>query len=68
MTKKAAKLLTNRFSELIAKNDRYFFDSGDRKSYGFQVMLDKKIVNLLEAIEAHDADVYRPFIWNPDSK
>jgi CRISPR-associated protein Cas1 len=66
MRKNASKKLTDRFSEIIAKNQKYFYDYGDRKSYGFQVMLDKKIVNLLEAIEKRDADIYRPYIWKPD--
>jgi CRISPR-associated protein Cas1 len=66
MTKQASKRLTDRFSEIIAKSDRYFEDSDDRKSYGFQVMLDKKIVKLIEAIEKRDADTYRPYLWKPN--
>jgi CRISPR-associated protein Cas1 len=65
MTKQASKRLTDRFSEIIAKNDKYFENSDDRRSYGFQVMLDKKITNLIDAIEKRDADVYQPYIWKP---
>jgi CRISPR-associated protein Cas1 len=63
MTKRASKMLTDLFSNIIARNEQYFYDAGDRKSYGFQVMLDKKILNLIEAIEKRDAGVYRPYIW-----
>jgi CRISPR-associated protein Cas1 len=63
MTKQASKRLTDKFSQIIAKNERYFIDDGDRKSYGFQVMLDKKILSLIEAIEKRDASIYKPFIW-----
>jgi CRISPR-associated protein Cas1 len=66
MTKGASKMLTDRFSDIIAKNQKYFCDTGDRKSYGFQVMLDKKILNLIEAIEKRDAGVYLPYHWRPE--
>ncbi|MCL1890712.1 MAG: CRISPR-associated endonuclease Cas1 [Coriobacteriia bacterium] len=63
MTKNALKMLTDRFSEIIAKNQQYFVNGGDKKSYGFQVMLDKKITSLIHAIEKRDASIYRPLVW-----
>lgn len=36
---------------------------GDPKSYGFQVMLDKKIHSLMGAIEKRDPSLYRPYLW-----
>jgi len=68
MTKNATKMLTNWFSEIISKNQRYFYSSGDRKTYGFQVMLDKKIMSVIEAIERKDATVYQSYIWNPNQQ
>ncbi len=65
LRKDAARRVINRFSEAIVKDCRYFLSSGDRKSYGFQAMLDKKIVMLLRAIELRDASAYQPFVWEP---
>jgi len=65
MTKSAAKMLTDCLSEVIAKNQSYFTNINDRKAYGFQVMLDMKINNLIDAIENQDAGLYQPFIWDP---
>lgn len=66
MKRDTAGKLTNRLSEIISKNQEYFYDSGDRKLYGFQVMLDKKILLLIEAIEKQDARIYRPYLWHSE--
>jgi CRISPR-associated protein Cas1 len=66
MTKGVAKTLTDHFSEIIAKNERYFYDSGDRRFYGFQAMLDKKVLSLIDAIETRDANRYQPYYWRLD--
>jgi CRISPR-associated protein Cas1 len=62
MTIGTAKTLTDAFSAIIAKNQQYFREDGDRKSYGFQVMLDKKLNLLQEAIGKRDASIYKPYI------
>ena len=67
MAKDTMRCLTNRLSGIIAKSQRYFLSYGDRKSYGFQVMLDKKIATVIEAIENQDASRYKPYIWEPDA-
>ena len=66
MNKENAKKLTNRFSELISKSEKYFLDYGDKKSYGFQAMLDKKLDSVISAIEARDASIYEPYVWRPE--
>ncbi|NHM16475.1 CRISPR-associated endonuclease Cas1 [Eggerthellaceae bacterium zg-887] len=63
LNRSAMKRLTDRFSEILARNQQYFLSYGDRKSYGFQVMLDKKIDSLIDAIEHRDPQRYQPFIW-----
>lgn len=62
MSKAAAKKLTDRFSEMIVKSQAYFAAYGDRKSYGFQVMLDKKIATVIAAIESGDPQAYMPYL------
>ena len=64
MCKQIAKRLTDEFSRVIVTGQRYFEAYGDRKSYGFQVMIDKKIASVLKAVELADAKAYKPFIWN----
>lgn len=64
MKKPIMKKLTDKLSDIVAMNHRYFLAYGDRKSYGFQVMLDKKIESLLSAIEYGDPRLYKPFIWD----
>ena len=63
MNREASKKLTARFSDVIAKNQRYFLDLENRKSFGFQVMLDMKIEQLIKAIDYNDASIYVPYIW-----
>lgn len=66
MDRDTSKRLTNTFSNIIAQGKQYFLTYGDDKSYGFQVMLDKKIGSILHAIEEHDATLYEPYIWLTD--
>ncbi len=63
MSRDLTRKLTACFSDIIVRNERYFVDSGDRKSYGFQVMLDLKLEQLTRAIERGDACRYAPYIW-----
>ena len=63
MSRDLTRQLTARFSDIIVRNERYFVGSGDRKSYGFQVMLDLKLEQLTKAIERRDVHAYAPYIW-----
>lgn len=65
MRKDVVRRLTNEFSEVIAKNRRYFLSLEDGKAYGFQAMLDKKLNTLVRAIEHRDPYIYEPYIWDP---
>lgn len=66
MNRETSKRLTDRFSEIIAKSQTYFYDDDDKRSYGFAVMLDKKINKLVDAIEKRDASIYKPFLWRQE--
>lgn len=67
MTRDTAKMVADAFSERIVKGKNYFHAYGDNKSYGFQAMLDKKINSVVEAIDTRNAEIYQPFLWNPES-
>lgn len=67
MTKETTRALSNRLSEVLTTAKfTAFTPYGDRHSYGFQVMLDKKIDSVVSAIEQKDVSFYRPFIWDPE--
>lgn len=66
MTSAVAKSLTDLLSATLAKSEQYFLSSGDRKAYGFQAMLDKKLDQLNLAIEKKDPSVYTPYMWRPE--
>lgn len=59
----AAKRITDAFSAVIVKRYPYYKADGDGKTYGFQAMLDKKILTVIDAIECGDASLYRPVRW-----
>lgn len=63
MAKPTMKLLTDRLAGILTQRRKFFSAYDDRRSYGFQAMLDKKIVSVIEAIEKRDATRYTPFIW-----
>lgn len=67
MNRETSKRLTARFSDIIAKNQQYFLDSGSQKSFGFQAMLDMKIEQLIKAIDRGDAGLYVPYVWKASS-
>ena len=67
MNRETIRNLTALLSRSMIKGSPYFLPYGDAKSYGFQVMLDKKIDSAIEAIEAADPAAYRPFLWEPES-
>lgn len=55
--------LTALFSQVMVRPHPFFSAYGDAKSYGFQVMLDKKIGTVIEAIKKGDASLYKPYRW-----
>lgn len=58
-----AKRITDAFSAVIVKRYPYYKADGDGKTYGFQAVLDKKILTLVDAIDHGDATLYRPVRW-----
>jgi CRISPR-associated protein Cas1 len=64
MQKAALKTVNDKLGEVLARNETYFLSSDDRKRYGFQVALRKKLLLLVEAIEKGDASIYRPFSYS----
>ena len=66
MTKQTMKRLTDRMTDIMAQRQTFFSAYDDRQAYGFQAMLDKKIVSVIDAIEHGDASLYCPFIWQPE--
>ncbi len=63
MKRETMRRLTSLLSRTLVKGQPFFSAFGDKKSYGFQVMLDKKIVSAIAAIEKGDASLYTPFVW-----
>lgn len=64
MTKETMRIVSNRLSETFTGvKFTAFLPYGDRRAYGFQVMLDKKLDSVVAAVEQGDAGLYRPFIW-----
>ena len=61
-SKNIIKYLTKKIGENIIRNETYFSD--DSKKYGFQVALDKQVLNLILAIESENADKYKPVSYN----
>lgn len=66
MQRGAMRRLTKMLSQVIVRGQPFFAAYGDENAYGFQVMLDKKLSSVIEAIENRDATLYRPFLWNPE--
>lgn len=63
MNKETAQCLTNKLSDVVVKKRAYFAGVDDQRRYGFQSMLDIKLVSVLAAIEQGDAALYKPFVW-----
>lgn len=66
MNPNVSRKFTNRMSEIMAKSERYFAEAGENKAYGFQAMLDKKLDQLLVAMEKRDPSLYTPYVWRPE--
>lgn len=66
MQKTTMKLLTDTLGDALVRDESYFLEEGDRKRYGFQVALRKKILQVIEAVEKGDASIYCPFVWQYD--
>ena len=67
MKRETMRRLTRQFTRVMVKGLPFFAAYGDDKSYGFQVMLDKKLGSAMAAIEKGDASLYKPFVWDPES-
>lgn len=63
MAKQTMKRLTDRLTDIMAQRQQFFSAYDDHQAYGFQAMLDKKILSVMSAIEKRDATLYRPFLW-----
>ena len=63
MDKDTARRVTNELSSALVKKRTYFASADDTRRYGFQVMLDMKLMSTIEAIERKDIGYYKPFIW-----
>lgn len=68
MVKQTMKRLTDRMTDIMAQRQTFFSAYDDRQAYGFQAMLDKKIMSVIDAIEHRDASLYRPFIWEAETE
>ncbi len=63
MTNGTMRTVSNAISAAILENRKFFSSSADRRKYSFQSALDKKIVTLINAIDAGNPGLYQPFIW-----
>ena len=68
MAKQTMKRLTDRMTDIMSQRQTFFSAYDDRQAYGFQAMLDKKIVSVVDAIEHRDVSFYRPFVWEPETR
>ena len=67
MTQETSRTLTDLLSNAALEGRQYFRYLGDKKHYGFRVMLDMKINSLIQAIEKGDPSLFMPFVWTLDS-
>lgn len=63
MKRDTMRRLTREFTEVIVRGQPFFSAYGDKKNYGFQVMLDKKLASVIAAIENGDPTINTPFVW-----
>lgn len=63
MEKATMKLVTNELSSALVRKRACFASSNDARRYGFQSMLDVKLISVLAAIEEESAALYKPFVW-----
>ncbi len=66
MKQPTMKLLTRCLGDAMLRDELYFLEDGDRKHYGFQVALRKKVQILIEAIDKGDPNIYRPVLWSDE--
>lgn len=63
MPRSLMKKVTDLFSRVVAEKVQFHQAYGDGYQYGFHAALDKKMFSVIEAIDAGDATLYRPFLW-----
>ncbi len=66
MKRPAMRLFTHYIGDAMVRNELYFLEDGDKKHYGFQVALHKKIQILIDAIEKQDPNIYKPALWKDE--
>lgn len=64
MRKETMRLLTRRLGDAMVRREMYLVGDGDRRRCGFQTVLRRKALMLVEAIEQQDPFAYRPFFWH----
>lgn len=68
MSRNLMRAFTDFLSGEMAKKSRFFHASGDEFLYGFHAALDKKLVSVVNAVDAGDPLLYQPFIWEFDAR
>ncbi len=63
MSKSLMEKVTDLLSACTTERKYYRYAYGDNYRYGFHAALDKKLCSVVDAIEAHDAELYQPFLW-----
>lgn len=66
MDKALCKKLTEKIGDALSAANRYYLFYGNGQSCGFQVLLDRKMNELANALKQGDASLYLPFIWIAD--
>lgn len=68
MSKSSMSRLTDLLSGEMNTKRRYFQQYGDGCLYAFHAMLDKKMCEVVDAIESSNPSAYRPAIWNVEDE
>lgn len=63
LSKDLIRKLTNSLTNTLAEKIQFDAMYGNCCSYGFHAALDRKICSVIDAIDAGDASMYRPFFW-----
>lgn len=66
MSRTLMRSFTDFLSGEMTQRSKFFSAYGDEFCYGFHAALDKKLVSVVDAIDAGDPLLYRPFCWDVD--
>lgn len=64
MSKDLMERVTKALSDAVSRKAQFCQAYGDGYQYGFHAALDKKLCSVVDAIDAGDAMLYRPFLWD----